>query len=107
MNLFNTYVRSRLEYGSQVWNPHFQIDIDTIERVQRSFTKRIPGLSDLSYPDRLRSVSTLTLEERRQIADLVLVYKILNHLVDLNFYPISFSGYPVILASISIRLILK
>ena len=35
--LYFSYVRSRLEYCSQVWAPTAQIYINTIERVQRKF----------------------------------------------------------------------
>jgi hypothetical protein len=42
---FITYIRSILEYSSIVWN---LINlIDSIENVQRSFSKRIPSLPSL------------------------------------------------------------
>ncbi len=86
--MFQTYVRPRLEYGTQVWNSHFNMDIDKIERIQRSFTKRIPNLVNLTYPQRLENLELLTLETRRLIADLTMVYKILHQMVDLD--PASF-----------------
>ncbi len=84
MNLFKTYVRPKLEYGSQIWNPSYQLDITKIERVQRAFTKRIPGLFEIPYPQRLETLSLQTLEQRRKIADLVMVFKILHGIVNVK-----------------------
>jgi len=46
-----TYIRPLLEYESNVWSPHWHIN--SIERVQRHFTKRITELRDFSYRERL------------------------------------------------------
>ena len=35
--LFNSLVRSNLEYCSQVWNPMYAVHSDRIERIQRKF----------------------------------------------------------------------
>ena len=51
--LFVAMVRPHLEYGATVWNPHFKKQITLIENVQRRATKQIPGLTHLSYPERL------------------------------------------------------
>ena len=48
--------------------------INEIENVQRSFTKRLPGFSSLSYSERLCKLKLSTLEHRRLIADLVICY---------------------------------
>jgi len=46
-------VISLLEYATPVWSTHTVADITKIESVQRSFTKRLPGLSNLSYTKHL------------------------------------------------------
>ena len=33
--LFNGYVRPRLEYCVQVWNPYWEKDIECLEKVQK------------------------------------------------------------------------
>ena len=48
---FITYTRPLLEYASSVWSPSYLTEIFLIESLQRDFTKRIPGLSHLPYPD--------------------------------------------------------
>ena len=49
ITLFNSLVRSRLEYCCEVWNPHRIQDIAKIEQIQRSFTFRISGMNQFNY----------------------------------------------------------
>jgi len=44
-----TYIRPLLEYVSDVWSPHLIMHDNSVDRVQRHFTKRITELRDLSY----------------------------------------------------------
>ena len=82
---FTVYVRPILEYCSSIWSPVYQHDIAKIESVQRRFTKRLPGLKAKSYTERLELLSLQTLERRRLQADLVMLFKIKNGLIDINF----------------------
>jgi len=66
-----------LEYNSTTWSPHLKQDIDTIERVQPRFTKRLPGFGNYSYCDRLRTLQLPSLELRCLDIDLVWCYKII------------------------------
>jgi hypothetical protein len=77
-SLFTMYVRPLLEYASPVWSPHLKCDVTLIEYVQRSFTKRIPALRNLSYVERLSYLGLPSLERRRIYLDLVLLYKIIH-----------------------------
>ena len=72
-----------MEYNSIVWNP-IQIHlIDSLENVQRKFTKRIPSLSHLSYVERLKITGLDSLELRRLKFDLINYYKFIVQ----PFYP--------------------
>ena len=84
IQLYKSFVRPTLEYSSIVWSPYLLGDIDALERVQRVFTRRIPGMSNYSYLDRLNILNLESLEERRIFFDLVMVYKILHNLVEIN-----------------------
>ena len=55
-----------------------------VESVQRRFTKRLPGLKHLSYDDRLVVLGIEKLELRRLKQDLIMAYKILFGLFDVN-----------------------
>ena len=81
---FITYVRPILEYCSPVWSPSTSTAINQIEAVQRRFSKRLSGLENCNYFERLVVLGWETLENRRLYADLVLCYKIIHGLVSIN-----------------------
>lgn len=83
--MFTTFVRPKLEYASQIWNPCLKQDIDLLESVQRQFTKRIPSLSNTPYLERLKILELDSLEMRRLKADLCYVYKLFHGLVNSDF----------------------
>ena len=74
---FSTSVRPLLKCNSVVWSPYLKSDIELIEKVQRRFTKRLKGLSELSYDDRLK---LLDLDR----FDLLCCYKITFGLVHID-----------------------
>lgn len=75
--LFNSFVRSVLEYASTVWNPQYLNHIYNIERIQNKFIKR------LKYKFKFFDTSCfLSLENRREMRDQMFLYKIINHYVD-------------------------
>ena len=82
---FSVYVRPILEYCSPVWSPHLTKDIESIESVQRRFTKRLSGLFNLSYVERLELLRLQRLDVRRLIADLIFMYKLLFGLVKIDY----------------------
>ena len=71
--LFNTYVRHILNYFSPIWSLHLLMDISFIERVRRSFTKRIRAIRNLPYPDRQLYLNIKSLQHRWLCCDLVLI----------------------------------
>jgi hypothetical protein len=79
------YVRPLLEYCSPVWAPVYIKDIALLESVQRRFTKRLTGMKDHNYIQRLSKLNLDTLEARRLKTDLITMFKILNNLIDVDF----------------------
>ena len=77
---FKVYVRPVVEYCSVVWNAHYMKDIVALERVQRRFTKRLPGMKALTYHQRLVKLRLESLEFRRIRLDLVFAYKVIFNL---------------------------
>jgi len=65
-----------VEYNSVIWSPVAKHDIELVEKVQRCFTKRLRGLRNLSYCDRLTKLGLCNLELRRLHLDLLYCYKI-------------------------------
>ena len=89
MLLFNSLVRSRLEYCCILWDPYSIRHINKIEQAQRSFTSKISGAQDLNYWERLQHFNLLSLQRRREQQALIHTWKLLNGLVrndiDLEF----------------------
>ena len=80
--LYTALVRPHVEYANQVWNPHLKKHIDLLENVQRRATKSVPGLSKLTYEERLRKIGLPTLAYRRISGDMIETYKILSQKYD-------------------------
>ena len=78
LSLFKSMVRPIIEYANCVWAPYKRKDIDFIEKVQRHFTKKIIGMKNLSYNERLTRLKLPSLEYRRLRGDIIQVYKIVN-----------------------------
>ena len=79
---YRSLVRHNLEYCCQVWSPkarhgNWKIILD-IEAVQRTFTRVINGMENLSYKQRLEKLNMTTLFERRMRGDMIETFKILN-----------------------------
>jgi len=91
------FVRPMLEYAVSVWSPCYNYAIDRVESVQCKFTKRLKGCKNMDYSVRLDHLQLQSLGRRRLIADLVLTYRIIFWLIDLNmsdyFTLQSSSGY--------------
>ncbi|KAK3892031.1 hypothetical protein Pcinc_004002 [Petrolisthes cinctipes] len=49
LTLWKTLIQPLLDYCSQLWSLHKSGDIQQLEMVQRSFTRQIRGMRDLSY----------------------------------------------------------
>lgn len=41
LTFYNSYIRSKAEYGASAWNPYYQTHIDSIERIQKKFIRII------------------------------------------------------------------
>ena len=80
--LYFSYVRSRLEYCSQVWAPTKQVYIKSIERVQRKFVKKLCFLKNVPYEptNYLQLCDNFRIKPlyaRRNVADVMYFQKIL------------------------------
>lgn len=88
INLYKMHVRPTLEYNTCIWNPNLKSDIICIENVQKRFTKRLCQRNNIkfnNYSDRLNILNLESLETRRIKFDIILMYKIFNNLIDVNF----------------------
>ena len=77
---FTYYVLPTLTYCSPVWCPSLQRDIIAVENVQRRFSKKIRGLGNLLFAERLHELGALSLSARRMYTDMVTTYKFIHGL---------------------------
>jgi hypothetical protein len=82
--LYKTYVRPHLEFSTPAWSPWTQSDINTLEKVQEKFVNMVSGLAGRNYEQKLKELQLESLASRRQLADLVMVYKIMHGHGDLD-----------------------
>ena len=59
LTLWKSMVLSKLDYCSQLWCPLQTGDIQALERVQRSFVRKIQGIRNLNYWEQLHELKTL------------------------------------------------
>ena len=90
LTLYNSYIRSRLDYCSPVWSPSAQNLIDKIERVQKRFVKFVSFQSgvrydNFSYIDLCNRFKLTSLEARRNVSDLIFFNKLLTNKVNCPF----------------------
>lgn len=82
--LFTALVRPHVEYANTVWSPYKKKDINMLENVQRRATKLVPGLSNMSYKERLIELKLPSLSYRRLRGDMIETFKILNDKYDFD-----------------------
>jgi len=85
LSLYKTLVRPLVEYFAAAWSPYYQKDKILLERTRHRFTRMFPELKFLPYEERLVKLGLWTLEERRNRADLIEVFKLVKGLVNNPF----------------------
>jgi len=78
LKLYKTLVRPHAEYCVSAWSPYYVKDKALLECIQHRFTRMVPELKSLPYEERLDHLGIWTLEERRNRADLLPVFKLYN-----------------------------
>ena len=76
--LFKSLVRSKVEYCCPLWDPAMIGDIQLIENIQKQFTRKISGMSEFDYWERLERLKLLSLQRRRERYAIIHVWKMLN-----------------------------
>lgn len=82
-SLYNAFVRSRLEYASLIWQPHYRVHIQRIESIQKQFLlyalRKLPWQHRFilpQYESRCMLIDLRTLEHRRLIASLTFMFEV-------------------------------
>lgn len=87
--LYNSYVRSGLEYCSSIWAPFYHGYMEKLEKVQNRFTKLIYVKFRFPYQKsniRLQHLVMHSLETRRILRDEIILFKIIHNMIDSKLY---------------------
>jgi len=86
LKCYNTMIRPILEYASPVWSPHTRRDIEKLEQVQRQSARFIIGDFSRfsSVTSMLNDLNIPSLEHRRQLSNIILLYKVIHNLIDIS-----------------------
>lgn len=82
--LYFSLVRSGLEFGSLVWNPHSVTTSESIEKIQKRFLKFLYLKTfeyyptEIEYEELLRGFEVYSLDKRRAVASLLFLHDILK-----------------------------
>ena len=82
VNLYKIYIRPHLEFCTSGWSPWTESDLNTLERVQKRAIRMISGLNSESYEEKLKELNLLSLKKRRERADTIQTFKILQGFSD-------------------------
>lgn len=87
--LFATFVRSKLEYGSVVWNPYYAVHSHAIEQIQRRYLKFMVFKEDKVYPPigfpndtLLERFGSCELSRRRFLHSVIFLHKLLKNKIN-------------------------
>ena len=90
--LYNAFVRSKLDYGSVVWNKQFSSWSNDVEKVQKRFLRYLYYRSHKVYPNYKNGIipttslqkefSIISLKDRRVRNDILFLFKLFQNKID-------------------------
>ena len=78
LQLWKYIVIPRLDYCSQLWNPHQVGLIQELEELQKSFVRRIAGHQDKDYWTSLEELQLYSLQRRRERYQIIYLWSIIE-----------------------------
>ena len=85
VTLYKSLVKPVIEYGNIIWGPHYSLDQQNIEKIQRRATRALAVLKDTPYTERLRILGLPSLQYRRLRGDMILLYRLVNNDISIDF----------------------
>ena len=76
--VFKTLVLPHVDYCSQLWMPTNAQGISSIEKLQKDYLNRIPGINHMNYWEQLKAMKMLSLQRRLERYRIIYTWKILE-----------------------------
>ena len=78
ITLWKTLIMCHLDYCSQLWSPIRTGNIQSLELLQKSYLRKISGMSEISYWDQLKHLKLYSLERRRERYQIIYTWRIME-----------------------------
>ena len=78
LKLYTVYVRPHLEYAVASWCPWSKGDKEILEKVQRRAVNMVSNFKSKDYEKKLAEAGMISLEQRRERGDLIVMYRIMT-----------------------------
>jgi hypothetical protein len=78
VRVYKSKVCPHLEYCTPAWDLHYKKEKELLEKVKHRCTRMFEQLRNLHYMDRLQRLGLWTLQEKRNRADLIDVFRIVK-----------------------------
>ena len=88
LRLYKAFIRPHFEYAPQVWDPHFVKDINLLEKSQKFALRVCTRNWSATYAELLNFTQVPSLADRRKIAKLCHLYKLVHELTDCQNAPV-------------------
>ena len=75
IKLYIALIQPIIEYFAPVWSPFTKVQIESIERIQRNFTRFALHYPTIDYKERCEFLHILPLSFRREMMDIKLLFK--------------------------------
>ena len=79
--MYVSAIRPHLDYCSQLWGPGEGPHLDKLEKLQAYYTRLIPEIRELTYPERLKALNLQSVQRRFDRYRITYIRKILKNLV--------------------------
>jgi hypothetical protein len=80
--LWRSLVQPHIAYCGQLWHPsNLRGDIEEMEQVLRTFTRRIPQVRDLNYWECLKQLKMMSLQRRSERYKILYTWKVVQGIV--------------------------
>ena len=79
--LWKQLVQGHIDYGSQLWQPQQSIDLQRIEKLFKTYSKRIPEIQNETYWKRLSLLKMYSQQRRMERYRILYTWKAIENLV--------------------------